>query len=100
MKPPSSPSSSQGITARTPDQFARKSVHNGPQPGKYDYFAQPESFSRSGAWEFFTEDELRRRKPTSFRPLLANSVCHKSAQSEVRSRLSARFEASNGVPLR
>src|SRR3954466_5649854 len=28
-----------------------------PQPGKYDYFAQPESYSRSGAWEFFTEDE-------------------------------------------
>src|SRR4051812_47815478 len=27
-----------------------------PQPGKYDYFAQPESYSRSGAWEFFTED--------------------------------------------
>jgi hypothetical protein len=26
-----------------------------PQPGKYDYFAQPESYSRSGAWEFFTE---------------------------------------------
>jgi hypothetical protein len=21
-----------------------------------DYFAQPESYSRSGAWEFFTED--------------------------------------------
>src|SRR5215217_2184777 len=30
--PPSSPSSSQGITARTPDQFARKSVHNGRNP--------------------------------------------------------------------
>ena len=28
-----------------------------PQPGKYDYFAQPESYSRSGAWEVFTEDE-------------------------------------------
>src|SRR5215218_5457577 len=27
-----------------------------PQPGKYDYFEQPESYSRSGAWEFFTED--------------------------------------------
>jgi hypothetical protein len=26
------------------------------QPGKYDYFEQPESYSRSGAWEFFTED--------------------------------------------
>src|SRR3954467_1083163 len=23
-----------------------------PKPGKYDYFAQPESYSRSGAWEF------------------------------------------------
>src|SRR3954452_2314879 len=32
MKAPSSPSSSQGITARTPDQFARKSVHNGRNP--------------------------------------------------------------------
>src|SRR3954451_5021008 len=32
-----------------------------PQPGKYDYFAQPESYSRSGAWEFFTED-LRQRE--------------------------------------
>src|SRR3954451_14854543 len=30
-----------------------------PQPGKYDYFAQPESYSRSGAWEFFTEDSLQ-----------------------------------------
>src|SRR3954454_22359818 len=30
-----------------------------PQPGKYDYFAQPESYSRSGAWEFFTEDYTR-----------------------------------------
>src|SRR4051812_46547254 len=29
-----------------------------PQPGKYDYFAQPESYSRSGAWEFFTENSL------------------------------------------
>jgi hypothetical protein len=29
-----------------------------PQPGKYDYFAQPESYSRSGAWEFFTEDQV------------------------------------------
>jgi len=29
-----------------------------PKPGKYDYFAQPESYSRSGAWEFFTEDCL------------------------------------------
>src|SRR3954447_23293582 len=27
-----------------------------PKPGKYDYFAQPESYSRSGAWEFFTEN--------------------------------------------
>jgi hypothetical protein len=32
-----------------------------PKPGKYDYFAQPESYSRSGAWEFFTEDELEGR---------------------------------------
>src|SRR3954470_16355319 len=31
-RPWSSPSSSQGITARTPDQFARKSVHNGQNP--------------------------------------------------------------------
>jgi len=31
-----------------------------PQPGKYDYFAQPESYSRSGAWEFFTEDFVQR----------------------------------------
>src|SRR3954470_19825777 len=31
-RPWSSPSSSQGITARTPDQFARKSVHNGRNP--------------------------------------------------------------------
>src|SRR4051794_30151252 len=29
-----------------------------PKPGKYDYFAQPESYSRSGAWEFFTENPL------------------------------------------
>jgi hypothetical protein len=29
-----------------------------PKPGKYDYFAQPESYSRSGAWEFFTENYL------------------------------------------
>jgi len=29
-----------------------------PKPGKYDYFAQPESYSRSGAWEFFTEDDI------------------------------------------
>src|SRR3954465_8817108 len=29
-----------------------------PKPGKYDYFAQPESYSRSGAWEFFTENCL------------------------------------------
>jgi ABC transporter substrate binding protein len=31
-----------------------------PQPGKYDYFAPPESYSRSGAWEFFTEDYIDR----------------------------------------
>src|SRR4051794_36564556 len=30
--PPSWPSCSQGITARTPDQFARNSVHNGRNP--------------------------------------------------------------------
>src|SRR5829696_4282253 len=48
------PQRSQGITARTPDQFARKAVHNGPQPGKHDYFAQPETYSRSGAWELFS----------------------------------------------
>src|SRR3954447_20044713 len=29
-----------------------------PKPGKYDYFAQPESYSRSGAWEFFTENYI------------------------------------------
>src|SRR4051794_28906987 len=34
-----------------------------PKPGKYDHFAQPESYSRSGAWEFFTENYTRPDEP-------------------------------------
>jgi len=30
-------------------------------PGKYEYFAQPDSYSRSGALEFLTEDPERLR---------------------------------------
>jgi hypothetical protein len=39
-----------------PGSICKKICPQRPKPGKYDYFAQPESYSGSGAWEFFTED--------------------------------------------
>src|SRR3954454_23479242 len=55
-----------------PGSICKKICPQRPQPGKYDYFAQPESYSRSGAWEVFTEDCFGGRPPGGFFDIKAN----------------------------
>src|SRR4051794_21234032 len=58
MKPPSSPSTKPGNHGPHTGSICKKTCPQQPQPGKLDDFTQPENYSRSSVWEFFTADSI------------------------------------------